>query len=122
MSFSGSATGGTAPYSYSWNFGDGSATSTLQNPSHTYNTAATYNATLTVTDSSAPANTAASSVTITASPVAGTPPDAPTGLTASPGNGQVSLSWAAPANNGGVSITSYRVYRGTASGAETLLA
>lgn len=33
--------------SWSWNFGDG-ATSTLQNPSHTYNTPGTYNVTLTV--------------------------------------------------------------------------
>jgi hypothetical protein len=60
-------------------------------------------------------------VTVTASPIAGTPPGAPTGLAASPGNGQVSLSWSAPASNGGVDITSYRVYRGTSSGSETLL-
>jgi PKD repeat protein len=121
VSFSGTATGGTPSYSYSWNFGDGSAASTLQNPSHTYNSAGTYTATLTVTDSSTPAKTATSTLTITASPIAGTPPGAPTGLTASAGNGQVSLSWAAPASNGGVSITNYRVYRGTASGTETLL-
>jgi PKD repeat protein len=120
VSFTGSATGGTAPYSYSWNFGDGS-TSTAQNPSHTYSSAGTYTATLTVTDSSSPAKTASSSVTITASPVQGTAPGAPTGLTASAGNGKVSLSWTAPSSNGGVNITSYRVYRGTASGTETLL-
>jgi PKD repeat protein len=120
VAFTGTATGGSPPYSYSWNFGDGSA-STAQNPGHTYNSAATYTATLTVTDSSAPAKTATSSVTITASPIAGTAPGAPTGLTASTGNGQVSLSWTAPASNGGVNITSYRVYRGTASGTETLL-
>ena len=48
-------------------------------------------------------------------------PGAPTGLTATPGTGQVSLSWTAPASNGGVNITSYRVYRGTSSGGETLL-
>jgi PKD repeat protein len=121
VAFTGSASGGTAPYSYSWNFGDGSAASTAQNPSHTYNSAGTYTATLTVTDSSSPAKTATTTVTITAAPIAGAPPGAPTGLTASAGTGQVALSWTAPASNGGVAITNYRVYRGTASGAETLL-
>jgi PKD repeat protein len=121
VGFTGSGTGGTPPYAYSWNFGDGSATSTAQNPSHTYNSAGTFTATLTVTDSSAPAKSATASVTITASPIAGTVPDPPTGLTGTAGNGQVALSWTAPASDGGVAITSYRVYRGTTSGAETLL-
>jgi PKD repeat protein len=121
VAFTGTGTGGTPPYRYSWNFGDGSATSTAQSPSHTYNTAGTYTATLTVTDSSSPVKTATSSVTVTASPIAGTPPGAPTGLTASAGNAQASLSWTAPSSNGGVAITSYRVYRGTSSGSETLL-
>jgi len=40
-------------------------------------------------------------------------PAAPTGLTASAGNGQVSLSWTASSG-----ATSYNVYRGTAAGAE----
>jgi len=120
VTFAGTGTGGTPPYSYSWAFGDGT-TSTAQNPSHTYNTAGTDTATLTVTDSSSPAKTATSSVTITGSPIAGTVPGAPAALTATPGNGQVSLAWSAPASNGGVNITSYRVYRGTSSGGETLL-
>jgi fibronectin type 3 domain-containing protein len=34
----------------------------------------------------------------------------------------VSLTWAAPASIGGSSITGYQVYRGTASGGETLYA
>jgi PKD repeat protein len=121
VAFTGAASGGTPPYSYSWNFGDGTATSTAQNPSHVYNTAGTFTATLTVTDSAAPAHTATATVGVTASPIAGTPPGAPTGLTATPGNAQVSLSWTAPTNNGGVNITSYKVYRGTTSGTETLL-
>jgi PKD repeat protein len=119
VAFTGTGTGGTPPYTYSWNFGDGSVTSSTQNPSHTYNTAGTYTAILTVTDSAS--HTATSSLTLTASPIAGTPPDAPTGLTATPGNGQVSLSWTAPANNGGVAVTSYKVYRGTTSGGEALV-
>src|SRR5581483_9112905 len=101
VAFTGTATGGNPPYSYSWNFGDGS-TSTSQNPSHTYSNAGTYTATLTATDSSSPVKTATSTVTITATPVQGTPPGAPTGLTATAGTGQVSLSWTPPANNGGV--------------------
>jgi hypothetical protein len=44
-----------------------------------------------------------------------TAPGAPTGLAATAGNAQVSLSWGAPASNGGSAITSYKVYRGTAS-------
>ena len=121
VSFSGTATGGTPAYHYSWNFGDGSATSTTQNPSHTYSTAGTYTATLTVTDSASPANSASSTVTITASPIAATVPGAPTGLTATGGTGQVSLSWTPPSNTGGENITSYKVYRSTTSGTETAL-
>ncbi|UCE43346.1 MAG: PKD domain-containing protein [Candidatus Aminicenantes bacterium] len=50
VNFTGSANGGTSPYSYNWNFGDGSS-SASQNPSHTYSSTGTYTATLTVTDS-----------------------------------------------------------------------
>ena len=53
-------TSGMCPSGYLWNFGDGSATSTTQNPSHTYSAAGTYNVTLT---SSGPCN-AANSVTL----------------------------------------------------------
>ncbi len=62
VDFSGSVTGGLAPYSYSWSFGDG-GTATAQSPSHIYAAAGRYTATLTVTDSaSAKAN---ASVTVT---------------------------------------------------------
>ncbi|MCZ7357299.1 MAG: PKD domain-containing protein [Candidatus Methanoperedens sp.] len=48
--FTGSASSGVSPYSFSWNFGDGEA-STLQNPTHKYKSTGVYDATLTVTDS-----------------------------------------------------------------------
>src|SRR5439155_23392122 len=44
------------------------------------------------------------------------PPSAPTGLTATAGNAQVSLSW-----NSVTGATSYSVYRSTTSGLETLV-
>lgn len=48
--FTSTVTGGTAPYAYSWNFGDGSALSNTANPTHTYINGGTYNAYLTVID------------------------------------------------------------------------
>lgn len=62
LDFTGSATGGTPPYTYYWDFGDGS-TSSSQNPFHIYSTAGTYNVSLTVTDSQN--NESSSSLTIT---------------------------------------------------------
>jgi hypothetical protein len=49
LSFTGFATGGTEPYTWAWDFGDG-ATAAVQNPTHAYTAPGTYNVTLTVTD------------------------------------------------------------------------
>jgi hypothetical protein len=43
-------------------------------------------------------------------------PNAPTGLTATGGNAQVSLTWTAPSNNGGSAITDYSVQYSSDSG------
>ena len=50
-----------------------------------------------------------------------TPPGAPQGLSATPGDATVSLTWSPPSSNGGSPITNYRVYRSTTSGGETFL-
>ncbi|MGD1148668.1 MAG: PKD domain-containing protein, partial [Thermoanaerobaculaceae bacterium] len=50
VNFTGSAAGGTSPYTYSWNFGDGSAQSTQQNPTHSYSASGSYTVVLKVTD------------------------------------------------------------------------
>lgn len=50
-----------------------------------------------------------------------TPPGAPTALLATPGNGQVQLSWTAPLSNGGSAITGYNVYRSNTPGTPGLI-
>jgi PKD repeat protein len=96
VSFTGGATGGTSPYSYAWNFGDGQS-SPAQNPSHTYSAAGVFSAVLGVTDSKS--TKAQSSVTIKAGSIsslvltlsAQTGPPAPgAGGTTEPSPGQYS--------------------------------
>jgi len=66
VSFTAVTTGGTLPYTISWNFGD-SATSTGTTVTHTYATAQSYMATETATDASSPKQTATSTKTVVVS-------------------------------------------------------
>jgi PKD repeat protein len=51
VNFTGTVSGGDGgPYTYDWNFGDGTAHSNLQNPSHTYASGGTFPVTFTATD------------------------------------------------------------------------
>ena len=89
--------------SRSWSFGEGSATSTEQAPSHTYAAGGTYTVSLTVTDSAGATDTASKPVTVTA-PASG-------GITLSArgykvkGTKNVDLTWA---DAGSSSVDVYR--------------
>lgn len=71
VAFTGNASGGTSPYTYHWNFGDGQE-STSQNPTHLYTQHGLYTATLIVTDSSSEGLTDIDTVEITVEPVSQT--------------------------------------------------
>jgi PKD repeat protein len=76
-----STTGGTSPYAFAWDLGDGS-TSTAKSPDHVYSSAGTYTATVSVSDGSAQVAHSsvrvtvytAMSVSVTASPAVGVAP------------------------------------------------
>jgi len=48
-------------------------------------------------------------------------PGSPLNLTASAGNGEVTLNWDSPLDDGGSWVTNYTIYRGTVSGEEVFL-
>jgi PKD repeat protein len=66
ISFTGAAVGGTAPYTYSWNFGDGGLATGLT-AAHSYATSGNYTTTLTVIDSASAS--AKSSQTVMVAPI-----------------------------------------------------
>ncbi len=64
VDFSASVSCGTPPYSYSWNFGDGSAGSSEPNPSHTYTDGGSFQACVTVDDSTGASKVCCLTVTV----------------------------------------------------------
>jgi hypothetical protein len=70
----------------------------------------------------AAANSNGTSANATTSGIPATVPGLPTGFAATAGNDHVMLSWTAPSANGGSVITNYRIYDGTSSGDEVLVA
>ncbi len=65
VTFTGSASNGVPPYGYDWDFGDSSAHSSQQSPTHTYAVAGTFTARLTVTDAAGATDTASVTITVT---------------------------------------------------------
>ncbi|HEX9239312.1 MAG TPA: PKD domain-containing protein, partial [Candidatus Bathyarchaeia archaeon] len=64
VSFTGSASGGTAPYNYAWNFGD-SSTGSGSSASHIFQTAGVYTVVLTVTDAAGQVASATNTISVT---------------------------------------------------------
>ena len=95
-----------SPYTYAWD------TTAIANGSHTIAAVAYDSA----------GNTTTSSAAVNVQNGAASVPGAPNLTSATAGSGSVTLAWTAPTTDGGSPITNYRVYRSTASGAETLLA
>jgi len=107
LNFTSSSTGSIT--SYSWNFGDGT-TSTSASPAKVYSNAGTYTVALTVTGpGGSNTSTKANYITVTAGGDT-TPPGAPGTPTATPiGSTAIGLSWGAATDN--VGVTGYKVER-----------
>jgi subtilase family serine protease len=91
----------------------GSNSSTLSITAAPATAAGTYTVTVTVTSGSL---SHSATVTVNVQTVT----SAPQNLKATAGDAQVTLSWPAPSSDGGLAITGYNIYKGTASGGETL--
>src|SRR5213078_838519 len=70
VSFTSIVSGGTAPFTYAWEFGD-CGTSTVASPSHKNTPAGSFTIKLTVTDSSSPPLSQTASRDVSVSPVTG---------------------------------------------------
>ncbi len=95
------AAGGSSPYTYSWNFGDGTPNASGQTVSHTYNTPGTMSPTCTVTDNSGTKASSATPVTV----------NQPITVTVTPSHSYVSpgtsVSFSLTASGGSSSYTNY---------------
>src|SRR5215217_103641 len=71
VTFAGTATGGTTPYTWTWEFGD-AATGTGQTPTHTYTAAGDYAVAMTVRGADGKTNRRTKTITVQASGGGGT--------------------------------------------------
>jgi PKD repeat protein len=96
VQFAANATGGTQPYTYGWDFGDGTS-GTGASVSHSYLLAGTYTVTLTVVDANGLTTTTSATVTVTVSVSAAAAPAAsPVPVTSAITGALVSVTSALP--------------------------
>ncbi len=115
----GSASGGTAPYTLSWHWGDGSASSTGSSATHTYSAVGQYIVTLWVNDSAGVTQAEQLGVDVIAATGGGTNPMS-VALTASPLSGPAPLAVnLAAAASGGTGPYTYTWAFGDNSATET---
>ncbi|HKB93849.1 MAG TPA: fibronectin type III domain-containing protein, partial [Gaiellaceae bacterium] len=76
---------------------------------------------LTTTATDGAGNTSEFSENVQVRSGAATAPGAPSLTSATAGSSDITLSWSEPTDNGGSAVSAYQIYRGTASGGETLL-
>ncbi len=102
VTFNANPSGGTTPYSFDWDFGDGIGSSSLENPVYTYNTSGNYSASCTVTDLyGCSSSTVSTTVTIRENPSAAPSnngpgcPGSPVAFTANPlgGTSPYTFNW-----------------------------
>jgi PKD repeat protein len=104
IQFDATVSAGDAPFTYSWDFGDSSATQTGPRPNHSYTSGGTYTATVTVTDADGDttsdtvdvtiADDEVPAVTVTADQDTGTAPHTVNFTTsATGGNAPLSYTW-----------------------------
>ncbi|GGG42569.1 hypothetical protein GCM10011414_10190 [Croceivirga lutea] len=109
----------TAIVSYTWDFGDGSGTSTEENPTYTYTTIGNYTATLTVTDAEGLADTATVEISVTENTGGNQAPSAIASATPLTGNAPLEVSFSSDGSTDDTAIVSYTWDFGDGSGTST---
>jgi PKD repeat protein len=97
------------PRTWSWDFGDG-ATSTLQNPSHTYTQSGTYTVTMTATDATGNTSTKSRTAYVTILESAGFLPTEDAYVNSLSPDKNFGTYWTVRVREGGVGKTTFRSY------------